>query len=64
MGGGEQRVVGTGTVTMDGHEGTFWGPGALLGTKALLCPPFLVCRKKVSASKTFPELQRADSNSY
>ena len=57
-------MVGTGTVTMDGQEGTFWGPGALLGTKALLCPPFLVCRKKVSASKTFPELQRADSNGY
>ena len=29
MGGGEQRVVGAGTVTMEGHEGTFWGPGAL-----------------------------------
>jgi len=60
MGGGEQRVVGAGTVTMEGHEGTFWGPGALpRHYKALLCPPFLV-----SASKTFPELQRADSNSY
>ena len=59
MGGGEQRVIGTGTVTMEGHEGTFWGPGALPGTKALLCPPFLVL-----ASKTLPELQRAESNSY
>ena len=40
------------------------GPyGALPSTKAFLCLPFLACRKKVSASQTFPEFQRADSNS-
>ena len=50
MGGGDQRVIGTGTVTMEGHEGTFWGPGALPGTKALLCPPFLDYEKYASFS--------------
>lgn len=38
-------------------------PMGLLGMEAFLCLPFLVCRKQASASMTFPELQRASSNS-
>ena len=30
--------------------------------QAFLCLPFLDCGDKASASKTFPEFQRADSN--
>ena len=38
-------------------------PMGLLGTKAFLCPLFLVCGEQSPASMTFPEFQRADSNS-
>ena len=38
-------------------------PLGLLGMEAFLCPPFLVCREQTPASMTFPEFQRAGSNS-
>lgn len=31
----------------------------LLGTRASLCPPWLVFRKEASASMTYPKFQRA-----
>lgn len=36
----------------------------LLGTETLLCPPFLVCREQIPASKTFPEFQWVHVNSH
>ena len=39
------------------------GPVGLLSTEAFPCSLFLVCRQQTQASMTFPELQRADSNS-
>ena len=38
-------------------------PEGLLGTPDFLCPPFLVLREQALASMTFPEFQRAGSNS-
>ena len=41
------------------------GPAGLLGTKALLCPPFLVLGTRLhSAFWTFPEFRRAGSNEF
>ena len=49
---------GEGHVTETKHD-----PVGLLGMEAFLCPMFLVCREQAPASMTFPESQRADSNS-
>ena len=63
----DQAFMGHRSICVDflvlcGNE-TEQDPVGLLGTEAFLCPPYLVCREQTPASMTFPELQRADSNS-
>ena len=45
------------------HMKTQQDPMGLLGMEAFPCPLFLVCREQTAASMTFPESQKADSNS-
>lgn len=43
---------------------TEWGPVGLLDTQAFLRPPFLVLGELPSTSTTFPEFQKAGSDSF
>ena len=51
------------SVWLKSESETEQDPRGLLGTEAFPCSPFLVCREQTPASMTFPESQRAGSNS-
>ena len=53
-----------GAFLKEGTSETEQDPVGFLSTDAFMCPPFLVYREHTPGSMTFPEFQKAGSNSY
>ena len=57
-------IFSPGAFLKEGTSETEQDPVGFLSTDAFMCPPFLVYREHTPGSMTFPEFQKAGSNSY